>query len=210
MDRQNPRMTVQNLTADAEVFTSNVYLVTGEQTVLVDAGAMDGIVGAIREYTDRIDAVALTHQHSDHIEQLDAVLDAFDPELWAYGPHPRRSMELTDGMTVQLGDESYEVVYTPGHADDHIAFVGNDNVFSGDVVVYNDGAFENGSFGRTDLPGQSRDRLIESLERLLDRVPSTANMLCAGHGDVFSGDARTVINRALDRARRRNPKYPDN
>jgi len=202
-------MDVYNVTADAESFTCNAYLALGERPVLVDAGAMDGVVDVVREHTDDLDAVVLTHQHGDHVAQLDAVLDAFDAELYAYGVHSRRSHELNDGGTVTIGDEECEVVYTPGHADDHVSFVGETSLFSGDVVVHDDGAFDYGSFGRTDMAGQSRDRLIESIRTLLDRMPGGIEHMYAGHGSVFNGDVRDVVETALERAEKREPKYPD-
>jgi len=204
-----PCMDVTNLTADAEVFTCNAYLAEGERTVLVDAGTMDGVVDRIRDRVDGLDAVFLTHQHGDHVGQLDAVLDAFDPELYANGPHPRRTHELTDGDHLTVGDEQCEVVYTPGHADDHVSLVSERSLFSGDVVVHDDGAFDDGSFGRTDYAGQSRERLIESIRDLLERMPDTVEHMYSGHGDVFHGDVREVVERALERAERREPKYPD-
>lgn len=202
-------MDVTNVTAEAETFTCNAYLVDGDRTVLVDAGAWDGVVEAIREHTDRLDAVVLTHQHSDHIAQLDAVLDAFDAPLFAYAEHPRRDAELGDGDQVFIGDEPFDVVYTPGHAGDHVSFVSGTTLFSGDVVVHDDGAFEYGSFGRTDMPGQSRERLIKSIETLLDAVGDDVEHLYAGHGGVFDGDVRDVVATALERAEKRKPKYPD-
>ncbi|MFC6905951.1 MBL fold metallo-hydrolase [Halalkalicoccus tibetensis] len=198
-------MAVHNLTADAETFTCNAYLVTGEVTTLVDAGAMSGIVDAI----DELDRVVLTHQHGDHVEQLDAVMEAFDPELHAYDDHPGRTHELSDGDTVAIGDEDCEAIHTPGHADDHLAFVSDSTIYSGDVVVHDDGAFDDGSFGRTDMAGQSREELIESIRRILDRLPEGVDSMYAGHGGTFHGDVRAVIERALERAERREPKYPD-
>ncbi len=201
-------MAVHNLTEDANTFTCNVFLVTGERTTLVDAGAMPGIVEAIREHTDDLDRVVLTHQHGDHVEQLDAVCDAFDPDLYAYADHPDRTHELDDGDTLTIGDEDCEAVHTPGHADDHLAFLSPTTIYSGDVVVHDDGAFEGGSFGRTDMAGQSREELIESIRRILDRLPEGTEHLYAGHGGEFHGDVRSVIERALERAERREPKYP--
>ncbi len=202
-------MEVHNLAADAEVFTSNVYLATGDRTVLVDAGTVSDVVDRIDDHVDGLDAVVLTHQHGDHVGQLDAVLDAFDPDLHAHGDHPRRTHAIEDGDHLRIGDERFEAVHTPGHAEDHVSLASDRRLFSGDVVVYNDGAFDDGSFGRTDYPGQSRERLIESIRDLLDRLPDTFEELYAGHGDVFRGDVRAVIERALERAERREPKYPD-
>jgi hydroxyacylglutathione hydrolase len=202
-------MDVTNVTADAETFTCNAYLVEGERTVLVDAGAFEGVVDVIADRTDTVDAVVVTHQHSDHIAQLDTVLDAFDASLYAYTDHPRRSGELNDGDQVFVGDEPFDVVYTPGHADDHVALVSETTLFSGDVVVHDDGAFDDGSFGRTDMPGQSRERLIGSIEALLDAMGGDVEHLYAGHGGAFHGDVREIVETALSRAKRREPKYPE-
>jgi glyoxylase-like metal-dependent hydrolase (beta-lactamase superfamily II) len=202
-------MAVTNVTADAAEFTCNAWLVTGERTVLVDAGTMPGVESVVADHVDDLDAVALTHQHGDHVGELDAVLDAFDADLYAYGDHPRRTEELRDGDAIVLGDEECDVVYTPGHAEDHVSFVGDRSLYSGDVVVYDDGAFDDGSFGRTDYPGQSRERLVESVRKLLDRLPGSVEDMYAGHGDDFHGDVTAVVERALERAERREPKYPE-
>ncbi|MFB6123982.1 MAG: MBL fold metallo-hydrolase [Haloferacaceae archaeon] len=205
-------MEVIDVTADAEEFTCNAYLVTGDRPTLVDAGTMPGVEDVVSAHTDHLDAVVLTHQHHDHVGELDAVLDAFDADCYAYADHPRRTHELDDGDAVSMGDETFDVVYTPGHADDHVSLVSETTLFSGDVVVYNDGAFDDGSFGRTDMAGQSRERLVESIRRLLDRLPDSVESMYAGHGDPFHGNeesVREVIERARSRAERGKPKYPD-
>jgi hydroxyacylglutathione hydrolase len=221
-------MHVEHVTRAAETFTCNAFLALGDEPTLVDAGAYDGVVDEIREHTDNLDRVVLTHQHGDHVQQLDAVVDAFDPDVYAFAPLPHRTHELADGDTVTIGSESFDVVFTPGHAPDHVSFVSETALFSGDVVVHDDGAFDDGSFGRTDMAGQSRERLIGSIRELLARLPeggraSDANAtsgdersgsagvehMYSGHGEVFHGDVREVVERALERAERREPKYPE-
>jgi len=202
-------MEVINVTADAEEFTCNAYLALGEEPTMVDAGSMPGVVDGIREHTDTLSKVVLTHQHGDHIEQLGTVLDAFDADCYAYDPHPRRTHGIDDGDVLAVGDEDCEVVYTPGHGDDHVSFVSEESLFSGDVVVHDDGAFDYGSFGRTDYPGMSRERLIESIRELLGRMPEGVEHMYSGHGGVFHGDVRDVVETALSRAKKREPKYPD-
>jgi hydroxyacylglutathione hydrolase len=201
-------MEVYNLTADADVFTCNAYLALGDEPTLVDPGTMDSIVDAVADHTESLSKVVVTHQHSDHVEQLETVVDAFDADCYAYAGHPARTHELADGDTVQIGDEACDVVYTPGHGDDHVSFVGDSSLFSGDVVVHDDGAFDYGSFGRTDYPGMSRERLIESIEDLLARLPASVEHMYAGHGEEFHGDVRDVVEAALSRAKKREPKYP--
>jgi glyoxylase-like metal-dependent hydrolase (beta-lactamase superfamily II) len=202
------------VTADATSFTCNAYLVPGERPTLVDAGTMPGVDAVIADHVDALDQVVVTHQHRDHVGELDAVLDRFDARLLAAADHPRRDDSLTDGDEIHIGDETCTVVETPGHAPDHISLVGDTRVYTGDVVVYNDGAFDDGSFGRTDAPGQSRERLIASLRRLLERLPDTVEAMYPGHGDVYRAtegpdSVRAVVKRALSRAERREPKYPD-
>ena len=202
-------MNVDCVTQGATTFTANAYLVEGDETVLVDAGAMAGVEDVIADRVDTLDSVRITHQDRDHVAQLGAVVDAFDPTVYAFAPTRVETTLLSDGDEVQFGGERFEALHTPGHADDHLAFVGERTLFSGDLVVYNDQAFDDGSFGKTEKPDQDREVLIESIRTLLDRLPDTVEHLYAGHGDPFHGDVETVIERALSRAERREPKYPE-
>ncbi|MFC3959555.1 MBL fold metallo-hydrolase [Halovivax cerinus] len=202
-------MDVHTVTAAAESFTCNAYLVPGERTTMVDVGTYHDVINAIRDHVETIDAVVLTHQHGDHVDRLSAVSGTFGPEIYAFADHPLRTRTIVDGDEVLIGDETFEVVHTPGHADDHVSFVSDETLFSGDVVVHDDGAFDDGSFGRTDLPGQSRETLVESIETLLDRMPDSVEHMYAGHGGEFHGDVRAIVERALERAARHEPKYPD-
>lgn len=202
-------MDVHNVTAAADTFTCNAFLAPGEVPTLVDAGAMSGVVDVIAERTDELDRVVLTHQHGDHVGQLEQVLDRFDADLYCYDSYPRRTEEIADGDSLAIGAEDFEVIHTPGHADDHVSLVSEATIFSGDVVVHDDGAFEYGSFGRTDMAGQSRKRLVESIETILDRLPEGVSNMYAGHGEEFHGDVRDVIETALERAAEHEPKYPD-
>ena len=202
-------MQVEHVTEAADVFTANVFLVPGDETTLVDVGSWDGIVDAVRDHVDDVDRVVLTHQHGDHVASMDAVVDAFAPDVHPFADHDPRTHELADGDTVRIGDHDYDVVHTPGHADDHVSFVSGDSnaLFSGDVVVYEDDAYSGGSFGRTDMAGQSRDLEIESIQTLLGRMPDGLDAMYSGHGPVFEGDVRKIVETALARAELREPKY---
>ena len=65
------------------------------------------------------------------------------------------------------------------------------------------------------MAGQSRGRLVESLHDLLDRLPESVEAMYAGHGGPYvAGETadesvREVVARALTRAERREPKYPE-
>jgi glyoxylase-like metal-dependent hydrolase (beta-lactamase superfamily II) len=188
---------IENLTAGVQAFTSNVFLVTGERTVLVDAGANFDVVSRIESRVDGLDAVVLTHTHRDHVGNVDAVCEAFGVGTIGYDPsHPAVDAEL--GETVQLGDHDFTVLHTPGHKNDHVCLYAPAArvCFAGDLV------FADGAFGRTDLEEGDRETLIRSIDRLLDSVDPDLAELHTGHGPSVTSDAYATIERAGQAARR--------
>ena len=160
-------------------FTSNVFLVSGERTVLVDVGNDFDVVEAVRDHTDHLDAVVLTHTHYDHVGNLAAVVDAFDVAVWGQDPtQDGVDHAIEDGEPVQLGDHDYVALHTPGHKNDHLCFYSASAgvLFAGDLV------FANGSFGRTDLEEGDRDTLVDSIGRLLDLLDEEFDEMHTGHG----------------------------
>jgi len=177
---------LSNLAAGVDAFTSNVFLVSGETTALVDPGANFDVVEAVRERSGDLDAVVLTHTHSDHVGNLPAVSDAFDVPVWGFDPEFEGvDRELDDGDTVRIGDGEYLARHTPGHKDDHLVFysAAESVLFAGDLV------FANGGFGRTDLEEGDRATLVESIDRVLETVDEDLETMHCGHGPSVDGDA---------------------
>jgi glyoxylase-like metal-dependent hydrolase (beta-lactamase superfamily II) len=188
---------IHDLAAGVRAFTSNVFLVEGERTVLVDAGANFDVVDPLRDRVEELSAVVLTHTHPDHVGNVADLRAAFDVETWGYDTdHDAVDHALADGDVVALGDHDYEVAFTPGHAPDHVCLYGADPsvLFAGDLV------FANGGFGRTDLAGADRATLVESIDRLRERV-GEVDRLFAGHGPVVEGDAHEHLALAARAAR---------
>ena len=170
---------IRNLARGVQSFTSNVFLLTGDRTVLVDVGNEFDVVAAASEHVDDVDAVVLTHTHYDHVENLPAVVEAFDTPVWGYDTDQDGvDHAIADGDPVQMGDHSYRVLHTPGHKNDHVCLYAADAgvLFAGDLV------FAGGSFGRTDLEEGDRDLLVDSIDRVLDVVGEDLGEMHTGHG----------------------------
>jgi hydroxyacylglutathione hydrolase len=177
---------ISNLAAGVQAFTSNAFLVDGERTVLVDAGANFDAVDAIRERTGELDAIVLTHTHPDHVENVLAVREAFDVEVWGFDPdHELVDHAIEDEGRVRLGDHDYLALHTPGHKDDHLCFYAAEPevLFAGDLI------FQNGSFGRTDLAEGDRETLVRSIDRVRETVSEELAALHPGHGPSIESDA---------------------
>ena len=190
---------IRNLAATVQGCTSNAFLVTGERTVLVDAGNDFDVARAVREHADGLDALVLTHTHSDHVGNLPDVVEDFGVDVWGYDTDQEGvTRPLSEDEPVRLGDDSYEVIHTPGHKNDHVCLYasGPGVLFAGDLV------FANGGFGRTDLAEGNRELLIDSIQRLLERVERLEEMH-TGHGPSVDHNPRQDIELALQAAQMR-------
>ncbi|MBV0903376.1 MBL fold metallo-hydrolase [Haloarcula salina] len=189
---------IRNLARGQQVFTSNAFLVTGDRTVLVDAGNEFDVVSVVEDHVEALDALVVTHTHYDHVGNLAAVADAFDAPVWGFDTD-QDGIEhaIGDDETVQLGDHDYRALHTPGHKDDHLCFYSPQAgvLFAGDLV------FANGSFGRTDLEEGNRNLLVESIERVLSVADEGLAEMHTGHGPSVTDRPYQDVELALQAAK---------
>ncbi len=184
---------------------------TGE-AVLVDPGDEAARICAhLDALGTRLTAIWLTHGHFDHIGAVagvkrrwpdaevvvhpaDLVLLEHSARIAAgYGlpfeapPPPERT--LAEGDVLHLGAHRFAVWHLPGHAPGHVAFVGTEHVFGGDVLFA-------GSIGRTDLPLADPAAMERSLARLME-LPD-ALPVHPGHGPSTTIGAERVGNPFLN------------
>jgi len=189
---------VRNIAQGVAGMTSNAFLVDGDRTVLVDAGADFDAVGRIEAAVNDLDAVVLTHTHPDHVGNVGPVVEAFDVDVWGFDPdHDLVDHGVEDGEAVRLGDDDHLALHTPGHKDDHLCLCSYDGstLFAGDLV------FANGGFGRTDLAEGDRAALIESLEYLLETVDDSLSAMYVGHGPTVDTDPVRHVELAVQSAK---------
>jgi hydroxyacylglutathione hydrolase len=177
-----------------------VCLHTGRAAAFDPGGDLDRIDEMLERLGARLEKVFLTHGHIDHcgqsaqyarrhgvplegphrddkfwIDQLPGQghrfgfppLEAFEPDRW-----------LTDGDVVAFGEQTLQVLHTPGHTPGHVVFfhAGARLAIVGDVLFQ-------GSIGRTDFPRGNHAQLIASITDKLWPLGSDVQFV-PGHGPM--------------------------
>jgi hydroxyacylglutathione hydrolase len=179
------------LTLTFNPFQENTYIVYDEtgECVIFDPGCataseQQALRNKITELQLRPVRLINTHCHLDHVFGNRFVADTYDlpleihelevPVLQAvpqvcrmYGlpepdPAPALDSFLREGETVDFGNTSLEMYFTPGHSPGSLSFycAADQFVIAGDVLFY-------GSIGRTDLPGGDYNTLINAIKTQL-------------------------------------------
>ena len=187
-------------------FGENLYILWDEDSrdaVVVDPGMMreaerEMVTKFIEGQELNVKHILLTHLHVDHITGArwlagktgaDICGSALDNPLGRELPdqvaHFRINVEvdpltvdrnLADGDTLQLGDETIQVLHVPGHSPGGLAFYLPQSalLISGDTIF-------NGSVGRTDLWGGDMAQLLNSIREKIYTLPDET-VIASGHG----------------------------
>jgi len=182
--------------------TTNAYLVDG---LLVDPATRAGERNAAIE--ERVDAIAVTHAHPDHVGGVAAYAEMTDATVVAHADHVERFADATgvepdatfrDGDAI--GDTDLRAVDTPGHAPDHVAFAVAGGAGFPRELLCGDLALAEGSVV---VGGSGADlrAYLDSLERVRD---AGYDRLHPGHGPPIDDPAATcqrLIDHRLARER---------
>ncbi len=153
---------------------------------LVDpAFETEKILGIVAEMGLRVIHVINTHAHPDHTSGNRSVIDATGATLLVHSedakklgslmgkalarmfggkPSPKPDVLLEDGSIIKIGSQHLEVIHTPGHTPGGICLYTPGHLITGDTLFV-------GGVGRTDLPGASGKKLIESIRKRLLVLP---------------------------------------
>ncbi|KQS33690.1 MBL fold metallo-hydrolase [Dyadobacter sp. Leaf189] len=187
-------------------FSENTYLLYDEtgESVIIDPGCyeqseVEELAGFIEASNLKPVHIINTHAHIDHVlgvaalkrkynipfslHQLDeSLLKAVKTYASNYGfykfEEPELDGYLKEGEVFSFGNSSLEIIFVPGHAPGHIAFVSHEDrfVIGGDVLFRL-------SIGRTDLPGGNHAALLESIRTKIFTLPEDYTVY-AGHMDA--------------------------
>ncbi len=178
---------------------TNCYFLMNKNTkelLIVDpADAPEKIDQMVIRMEGKPVGILLTHGHYDHILAAEAVREKYGLKLYAhqdeaallknptlnlsgYGQNGCRIVPdelLVDGQTFEAAGFQIQVIHTPGHTAGSCCYYFEEEgiLVSGDTLFC-------GSVGRTDLPTGSTSQIIDSLHKLLDRLPEEVDVL-PGH-----------------------------
>ena len=186
-------------------FQENTYIIYDKtkECIIVDPGCYtEKEQATLKQFiiTENLNPVKLinTHCHIDHILGNKFINDYWGIELHIhkldlpllenssniskmygfenYKESPYPNQFLNEGEKINFGENSFEILFTPGHSPGHICLHNKKNniLISGDLIFQN-------SIGRTDLPGGDYNTLIKSITTKVFPLNNDTQIFC-GHG----------------------------
>ena len=180
---------------------------TTHEAMVIDPGDdIQDILALIAKHNLRVKQIVITHAHIDHVggamklraatgapillNQNDyALLKMLDVQAAWVGMASPGKVEIDQSVaqadTVKTGALVAQVIHTPGHTEGSVClyFPAQRKLIAGDTLFA-------GSIGRTDLPGGSFKRIIDSLHEKILALPDDT-VVVPGHGPLTTiGDER--------------------
>lgn len=149
----------------------------GRHAAVVDPGEAAPVLAFLEARGLQLNAILCTHRHADHIGGIARLREVYNVPVYGrrHPGNPFVSHDLREGDRLQLdafnigAAIAFDILETPGHLDDHLAYLAPGILFCGDVLF---GAGCGRNFEGT--PAQ----LFHSLQRLA-ALPDDTRVYCA-------------------------------
>ena len=180
---------------------------TTREALVIDPGDdIDDVLVLIRKHNLTVKQIVVTHAHIDHVggamklraatgapillnQNDQPLLKMLDVQATWIGVEDPGKVEIdhsiAQGDTVRAGSLTANVIHTPGHTEGSVClyFPAEKKLIAGDTLFA-------GSIGRTDLPGGSMRKIINSLHEKVLTLPDET-VVIPGHGALTTiGDER--------------------
>ena len=156
-----------------------------DHVVVVDPGEAKPVIDWLKTNAKRLGGILITHHHGDHTggikELVDYCRSSYGQAPTVYGPQSC----LSKGVTSVVHEASQihlktlgvtlQVLFVPGHTNDHLAYLMNEESNQPAAVFCGDTLFAAGC-GR--LLGGTAEQMFDSLNRLAT-LPPQARIYCA-------------------------------
>lgn len=148
----------------------------GHQAIVVDPGDADGVTRWLQQHGLQLQAILITHHHSDHTGGV-AALQALTGAR-VFGPvyeHLDFEFEpVREGDRLEVQNLTFEVMHVPGHTAGHVTYYSDDAggrplVFCGDTLF---------SAGCGRIFEGTPAQMLQSLQRL-SALPDETRVCCA-------------------------------
>jgi len=163
------------------LLTNCYILISNDEAIVIDPGA--GLKRILEELGGKkLNYIILTHYHWDHSLATLKLKEKTGAKI-LIGKGEKNFIKFVPdqfvdgGEEIKMGEQFLKVIHTPGHTKGSICLVGENFIFTGDVL------FKDG-IGRTDLPGGSIEDLENSLKKL-EKALKPGMKIYPGHGPIF-------------------------
>ncbi|MDX1691513.1 MAG: MBL fold metallo-hydrolase [Acidimicrobiia bacterium] len=175
--------------------TNTWVLADAGEAIVIDPGPMledhvAAVVDTVAGY--RTVGVLVTHTHPDHAPAANPIGRQLDVPVYGRDPGPafKPDVRIADGETMTFGDREVEAIHTPGHTPDHLCFLVDRVLFSGDHIM-----------GGSTVVVEEMTDYLRSLDRLADL---DLERIHPGHGPVIDQPEQVIAEykrHRLDRER---------
>lgn len=109
-----------------------------DHAVVVDPGDAKPVIETLKKLNLTISAILVTHHHSDHIDGINELLAYQETTVYApkYENFNFKHTQLSEGDELALPEieQTFKILWLPGHTLGHIAYVNKEYLFCGDTL----------------------------------------------------------------------------